>query len=846
MAINTEVSRNTYTGNGTSTTFAYTFRIFHTSDLRVLLNGVLQTEGINYTVTGVGEDQGSVIFAVAPPGGSKIVIRRVRPLKQETDIRNVGEFFPEIHEDAFDHFVMLAQQLEDAVSRSLKLQEDEEPTMGVEIPKASERALKWLAFDSTGKPMASTFGASVLGTDTIELSAAAGRGLRLKHDMTAPEKALAESFGAIDLYLRAGSNIIRMAKAAGTVLKFDLANERVDLYAAGETEPRTRLSKGALEFGPGGASSLDIGIVRAGAGVLDQRAGTTPQALRIYNTYTDDVNFERLGIYWSANICTIATLGAGAGAQRDLQIGTDGAAQLLLMTGGTPRWEVTTDGHILARTGDAYDIGSASGGRPRHLYLGGQARASDGSLTSPAYAFASESGLGFYRPSPGVLGIAAWGANVASVSGSAFVVNEDAVNIDFRISGDNKTSCLLIDGSEDEVSVDGRFSLRALTPPQITADQNDYAPESPATSRSSFWRLSSDATRTITGIANGYNGRFLTLWNVGSANIILANESTSSTAVNRILTGTGADITLAPNEGVDLTYDATTQRWRVRAKGYAGSGSGVAGQVTFWTSGSSIGGDSAFTYDATNDQLKIRSTGTPLRLEYDASNYADIRVTSASQLHLKPGGLIYEFGANGQFVPGNSDSFRLGTSSLRWLSLAVSAGSASDPAVSVGSAGVGLHSVSSGLSFATGSTERWRITSAGHLYAVTDNAYDIGANGSVRPRDVFVAGSLSIGNTHATSGALRLAYDAAVASRNSDNTGNLTLLRVGTQNSVANVCFVGESTVGIVGRGRSGSNAPTTFDLPDGSWAVWKDSTSGKVRLYYNDAGTIKSVELTA
>lgn len=101
-----------------------------------------------------------------------------------------------------------------------------------------------------------------------------------------------------------------------------------------------------------------------------------------------------------------------------------------------------------------------------------------------------------------------------------------------------------------------------LTLSQITADQNNYFPFA-----ARFYRLSSDATRTITGLVTGggqVNGQECEFWNVGGFNIVLAHQSASSTAANRFICTGGANITLAPDEIALLRYDATTSRWRVR------------------------------------------------------------------------------------------------------------------------------------------------------------------------------------------------------------------------------------------------------------------------------------------
>lgn len=148
-------------------------------------------------------------------------------------------------------------------------------------------------------------------------------------------------------------------------------------------------------------------------------------------------------------------------------------------------------------------------------------------------------------------------------TGGNIVINEGGADADLRAEGDNKTACFLLDASDDEVAIDGRFSLIDSTPTQITADQNNYAgAEGTATSRSSVWRISSDAARNITGIANGLQGRKLLLINVGSQNIVIQNENASSTAANRVITGTGADVTLAADDTMELWYDSTSSRWR--------------------------------------------------------------------------------------------------------------------------------------------------------------------------------------------------------------------------------------------------------------------------------------------
>ena len=102
-----------------------------------------------------------------------------------------------------------------------------------------------------------------------------------------------------------------------------------------------------------------------------------------------------------------------------------------------------------------------------------------------------------------------------------------------------------------------------FSPAQITADQNDFSTLNTEGRPVGILRLSSDASRTITGLDDGQDGRVLCIINVGSNNIVLANQSGSSSAENRIITGTGANLTVAADDVVKLLYDGTTQRWRV-------------------------------------------------------------------------------------------------------------------------------------------------------------------------------------------------------------------------------------------------------------------------------------------
>jgi len=77
--------------------------------------------GTHYTVTGAGSYQGGTVILVhALADGWKISISRELPMTQETDLRNQGKFFAEVHEDAFDKLTMLMQQVRSMFSLALR------------------------------------------------------------------------------------------------------------------------------------------------------------------------------------------------------------------------------------------------------------------------------------------------------------------------------------------------------------------------------------------------------------------------------------------------------------------------------------------------------------------------------------------------------------------------------------------------------------------------------------------------------------------------------------------------------------------------------------------------------
>lgn len=170
MTVSSTTTKVSYSGDGSTAVFAYTFKIFDADELvvitRVDATGVETTEALNtaYIVDGVeNANGGNVTFKYntgnpadpnysvtdyRPQTGETLVIKRVVGLTQLTDYTPNDPFPAEDHEEALDKLTFMAQQQQEEIDRSIKF--DETDTFSGELPIASLRANKYLAFGSDG------------------------------------------------------------------------------------------------------------------------------------------------------------------------------------------------------------------------------------------------------------------------------------------------------------------------------------------------------------------------------------------------------------------------------------------------------------------------------------------------------------------------------------------------------------------------------------------------------------------------------------------------------------------------------------------------------------------------
>lgn len=139
-----------YVGNG-ATSYTYNFRVFKDTDLVVSVAGVVKTLATDYTVTGVGDDNGGeVVFIVPPAAGSTIEIERILPFARETDYQYGGAFREQTVDADQDYQTMLLQQLKTVADRSVLVPKGQ-PGETIDIIEYANRAGKVLGWNSLGR-----------------------------------------------------------------------------------------------------------------------------------------------------------------------------------------------------------------------------------------------------------------------------------------------------------------------------------------------------------------------------------------------------------------------------------------------------------------------------------------------------------------------------------------------------------------------------------------------------------------------------------------------------------------------------------------------------------------------
>lgn len=126
MTVTSSTLRNSYTGNGSTTIFAYEFRVLDETELLVTVDGVAQTLNSDYTVSGVGNlGGGNITFSSAPASSTSIVLLSDPDFTQEIDYNELDAFPAESHEEGLDRAVIRDLSLKEQVDRAIIVSADD-------------------------------------------------------------------------------------------------------------------------------------------------------------------------------------------------------------------------------------------------------------------------------------------------------------------------------------------------------------------------------------------------------------------------------------------------------------------------------------------------------------------------------------------------------------------------------------------------------------------------------------------------------------------------------------------------------------------------------------------------
>ena len=156
MTVSSTTTKVSYSGNGSTTVFAYGFKIFADADLRVIEraadgNETVKSLTTHYTVSGAGTDSGgNVTFGTAPASGVTVIIKRNLTLTQGTDYVANDPFPAESHEEALDRLTFIAQGIQEELDRTIKASETNTLTGAEFTISATDRANKVFSFDGSG------------------------------------------------------------------------------------------------------------------------------------------------------------------------------------------------------------------------------------------------------------------------------------------------------------------------------------------------------------------------------------------------------------------------------------------------------------------------------------------------------------------------------------------------------------------------------------------------------------------------------------------------------------------------------------------------------------------------
>ena len=316
MTISTTTIKNSYSGNGSTSVFNYTFKITDEDHIQVIIRSAAGTETTktkttHYNVSGVGNSGGGQVTFTSgniPANTETIILRRSTPQTQGLDLIENDPMPAENLETAFDKVTLIAQELQEQLDRSLKVSKTATITTPEITADASARAGKLLGFDSTGNALDATIDGTGVATSATNAAnsatAAANSATAAAGSATAAENAKNAAEAALDTFdddfLGAKSSNPSLDNdgnaLADGALYFDTTNNVMKVYDLGNTQWK--------QLTPTSSQQTNIDAAVANASNINAVAGAASNINAVAGDLTD--------INTLAGISGLSTLGSNA------------------------------------------------------------------------------------------------------------------------------------------------------------------------------------------------------------------------------------------------------------------------------------------------------------------------------------------------------------------------------------------------------------------------------------------------------------------------------------------------------------------------------------------------------
>jgi hypothetical protein len=285
--------------------YAFTFEILAQTDVAVYKDDALLTLTTDYTVIINVDGTGTITLVAAPTGATQIAIVGARAIQRLSDFTTGGDFFAVTVNEELDSLTIFAQQNAEALGRTLTAPQTDPTTIDMTLPRAADRAGKYLAFDENGNPEP--------GDTAVEVAAV----FAIKDEI--------EAVAAID------AEVVTVAGISANVTTVAGISANVTTVA-GIASDVTAVAADATDIGTVAADLTGADTIGAVAGVATEVAALGPIAADITTV---------AGI--SADVTTVA------GVSADVDVLGGIAADITTVAG------ISTD--VTAVAADATDIG---------------------------------------------------------------------------------------------------------------------------------------------------------------------------------------------------------------------------------------------------------------------------------------------------------------------------------------------------------------------------------------------------------------------------------------------------------------------------------------------------------